>query len=246
MRIMRGMKSIEKKFFYEKWYLDYLKDHINNRKENRDSLLNKDVLFQYLARKKCFINSISKLSLNKNISKIIDIGCGSCSDLISLVSFGFNQKNLYGVDINDSDINFGETNYPNLNLSNQNATILNYEDGFFDLTMESTMFVQLSNRDIAKEIAEEMIRITKKEGYILLIDWRYGKFNNSKFIALNKKRVKEIFKVNRSTHLISIVPGMLIPPVGRFFSRNFSFLYFLVARIFPFLVGQVAYILKKI
>ena len=240
------MKSIKKINFHEKWYLNYLEDHINNRNDNIDNLLNKDVLFQYLARKKCFVNSISKLSLDRNLSKIIDIGCGSCSDLINLVSFGFDQKNLYGVDINNSDINFGEINYPNLNLSNQNATVLNYEDNFFDLTMESTMFVQLSNRNVSKKIAEEMVRITKKKGYILLIDWRYGKLNNSKFVALSKKRVIEIFKVNKSTQLISIVPGMLIPPLGRFFSKNFSCLYFLVAKIFPFLVGQVGYILKKI
>ena len=147
------MKSIKKINFHEKWYLNYLEDHINNRKDNRDNLLNKDVLFQYLARKKCFVNSISKLSLDRNLSKIIDIGCGSCSDLINLVSFGFDQKNLYGVDINNSDINFGEINYPKLNLSNQNATVLNYEDNFFDLTMESTMFVQLSNRNVSKKIA---------------------------------------------------------------------------------------------
>ena len=121
-----------------------------------------------------------------------------------------------------------------------------HKDNFFDLTMESTMFVQLSNRNVSKKIAEEMIRITKKKGYILLIDWRYGKLNNSKFVALSKKRVIEIFKVNKSTQLISIVPGMLIPPLGRFFSKNFSCLYFLVAKIFPFFVGQVGYILKKI
>ena len=41
------MKSIRKKNLYEDWYLEYLKDHINNRKDNRDNLLNKDVLFQY-------------------------------------------------------------------------------------------------------------------------------------------------------------------------------------------------------
>ena len=108
------------------------------------------------------------------------------------------------------------------------------------------MFVQLSKRYISKKIAEGMIRVTKSKGSILLIDWRYGKLNNPRFLALNKKRVKEIFEVNKSTHLISIVPGMLIPPIGRFVSRNFSFLYFTVAKTCPFLVGQVGYILKKV
>ena len=45
---------------------------------------------------------------NNNFLKglnILDIGCGSCSDLINLVNLGFNQENLFGVDINKSNIN---------------------------------------------------------------------------------------------------------------------------------------------
>jgi len=240
------MKNHKKNLFEEKWYLKYLSDHYKNKDLEKDSLFNKEVLFQYLARKKCLINTLSKLSLEKDISRIIDIGCGSCSDLINLVSFGFNQKNLYGVDLSKSDIEFGKKNYPLLNLYNQNATKLDFKNNFFDLTMESTMFVQITNLEISQGIANEMLRITKKKGVILLIDWRYGKIHDKKFLACNKRRVKEIFKVGDKTSLISIVPGMLIPPVGRFISSNFGSLYFILSRLFPFLVGQVGYVLKKI
>tara|TARA_Y100000746_G_C15393351_1_gene403221 strand:+ start:175 stop:897 length:723 start_codon:yes stop_codon:yes gene_type:complete len=239
------MKNHKKNFFNQKWYSNYIHDHYKNKDNLRDSILNKEVLFQHLARKKCLINSLSKLSLDKDISKIIDIGCGSCSDLINLVSFGFKQKNLYGVDINKSDIDFGGRNYPLLNLFNQDATQLNFESDYFDLTMESTMFVQITNLKISRGIANEMMRITKKKGYILLIDWKYGKLNDKKFLACDKRRVLEIFKVGEKTSLISIVPGMLVPPIGRFFSKNCSEFYFLIARLFPFFVGQVGYILIK-
>ena len=91
-----------------------------------------------------------------------------------------------------------------------------------------------------------MLRVTKKNGYIIIFDWRYAKLNNTKFSACNKKRIKNIFKVNQSTKLISIQKGMLIPPIGRFLSSKFNPSYFMVANLFPFLVGQVGYILKKI
>jgi len=74
----------------DSWYGNYIRDHYTNKKFKRDNiLLNKEVLFQYLSKKKCFINSLSRLNLNQKHSRIIDIGCGSSSDLIDLVSFGF-------------------------------------------------------------------------------------------------------------------------------------------------------------
>ena len=54
-----------------------------------------------------------------------------------------------------------------------------------------------------------------------------------------------MFKIGISSTLISVIPGMLVPPLGRFLSKNFDPLYFPTAKVFPFLVGQVAYVLKK-
>ena len=73
-----------------------------------------------------------------------------------------------------------------------------------------------------------------------------AKLNNTKFSACNKNRIQKLFRVNQSTKLISIHEGMLIPPVGRFISSNLNPSYFIVAKLFPFLIGQVGYILKKI
>ena len=106
--------------------------------------------------------------------------------------------------------------------------------------------MQLTCEDLSQRIANEMIRITKKNGYLIIFDWRYGKMNDPKFSACNKSRIKNIFKVNQSTKLISIKKGMLVPPIGRFISSNLNHSYFLVAKVFPFLVGQVGYILKKV
>ena len=228
------------------WYDEYYSYHYKNKDKNRDDLLvNKEVIFQFLAKQQCIIKSLSKISLDKENSKIADIGCGSCTDLINLVTLGFNQKNLYGADINKTGIDFGADNFPLLNLSVQNATNLSFENNFFDLVYESTMFVQLTNQKVSEEIANEMIRITKSNGFLIVFDWRYGKINNKNFLSCDKQRIKKMFNVGLSTKLISIIPGMLIPPLGRFISKNLDHLYFPIAKTLPFLVGQVAYILKK-
>ena len=133
-----------------------------------------------------------------------------------------------------------------MNLSCQDASKFNISNEFFDLTFESTLFVQLTCKDLSQRIANEMLRITKKNGHLIIFDWRYGKLNSKKFSACNKDRIKEIFKVDQITKLISIQKGMLIPPVGRFLSSKLNPSYFMIAKLFPFLVGQVGYILKKI
>jgi hypothetical protein len=111
--------------------------------------------------------------------------------------------------------------------------------------MESTMFIQLTDKILCKSIASEMIRATKTEGFIMLIDWRYSKPWDKKYQGLSLKRLKSLFEVGNSTTLISIKKGALIPVVGRFVSRYCPAIYFILQAAFPFLVGQVSYLLNK-
>ncbi len=225
----------------KKWYKDY---YMRFGKDRNNVLNNKGVFFQSIATKRSFIKSLSQIKLDSS-SNILDIGCGGAWDLIDLIKYGFNQQNLYGVDINDDCISRAKTDFPLLNLSCQDATRLSFQDNFFDLVFESTMFVTLTDTLMSKEIAEEMIRVTKKNGFILLIDWKYGKFWSENYLACNKKRVKSMFNVGKDMEIISVNRGSLIPPVGRFFSTYLGSLYFLVSKLFPFLVGQVTYVLQK-
>lgn len=228
------------------WYNSYFEKHYKNKDMIREDIIaNKEVLFQYLAQKKCLINSLSKINLDRESSKIIDIGCSTCSNLISLVNYGFKQENLYGVDINQKDIEISLNNFPKLNLTNENASKLSFQNNFFHLSMESTMFVQLTNNKVRESIANEMIRIVKPGGYLLLLDWRYDKSGDKRFLSLNKRRLIKLFKIGTKTTFLFTVPGMLVPPVGRFLSSNFYPAYFLTSSLFPFLIGQVGYILKK-
>ena len=147
----------------DNWYKEYYYNHYKYKNKKRDDILvNREVLFQFLARKKCFINSLTEIPIDKNNCKIADIGCGSCTDLMNLVTLGFHQQNLYGIDINKNDIDFGLKNFPLLNLTNQDASNLNFKDNFFDLVYESTMFVQLNNDKVSQRISNEMLRVTKK------------------------------------------------------------------------------------
>ena len=122
---------------------------------------------------------------------------------------------------------------------------MNFEDNTFDLVCESTMFVQIFDDYLSQKISNEILRVTKHRGYIMLSDWRYNKPNNQNYRALSRKRISHIFRIGSKSELCGIYKGALVPPVGRFLSRRMPFAYFTVQFILPFLVGQLTTILRK-
>lgn len=121
-----------------------------------------------------------------------------------------------------------------------------FESGGFDLVFESTMFATLPDDTVRSAIASEMVRVCRPGGYLVLVDWRTPKPGDPNYKALTQRELRKLFTIGNDTALGGIFKGALIPPVGRFLSKYASWLYFPVAKFFPFLVGQVVYVLKKV
>jgi SAM-dependent methyltransferase len=135
--------------------------------------------------------------------------------------------------------------YPNINVVCGDATSMPYEPGMFDLVMESTMFVQLTDEALSRSIAQEMLRVTKPGGYLLLIDWRYGKPRNADYCAFSRARIARLFSIGSATQMVCTKRAALVPTVGRALSRHWPAVYFLVQATLPFLVGAKASLLRK-
>jgi SAM-dependent methyltransferase len=115
----------------------------------------------------------------------------------------------------------------------------------FDLVFESTMFATLADDDLSARIAREMVRVCRPGGYLLLVDWRTPRPKGPDYNALTKRRLVKLFSVGSSTQSLGTYRGALVPPLGRFLSRWLPSTYFAVSAVFPFLCGQVAYLLRK-
>lgn len=209
--------------------------------KNRNNILkNKGVILQTLAFRKSVIEALIEIPINYNY-KVLDVGCGSGSSLKQMMDIGFPPGQLYGIDKTEEDIEKGKKEFPNIHFRCGNAQITEYDSSFFDLVFESTMFIMLDN-NTSQNIACEMMRIVKPKGYIMLIDWQYGK---KQYNALSKKRITEMFEVGLMTEVICSKNGALLPPVGRFLSKHIPALYFPVQEMLPFLIGQKTTILQK-
>jgi ubiquinone/menaquinone biosynthesis C-methylase UbiE len=176
--------------------------------------------------------------------KILDVGCGSGGSLLQFLGLGFSPRCLYGIDICPERIQEGKEKFPNINFVCGDAARMDYETNYFDMAMESTMFIQLTDDDLARRIADEMLRVVKPSGNVVLIDWRYS-YGHPEYKALSRKRIIELFQVGTQTTAYCSKHGALIPPLGRLLSAYLPSSYFMVQRLLPFLSGQMVTVLQK-
>ncbi len=226
---------------------EYYKGYDARKGEGRnDPLSNPQVLFQFLAAEASVVRALRSIQLNPAEAKVLDVGCGRGGSLISLLRMGFTPTNLHGVDIRPEQVASAREWLPMSPIECADASRLEFADNTFDIVHAAAMFLQVPDDALSALIAAEMVRVAKRGGHILVSDWRYSKPGSSEFKAVNKKRIARLFSVGSHTVVHGVFPGQLIPPVGRFFSEHLPSLYFLVRAMFPFLVGRVTTVLRKL
>ncbi|MEO8192567.1 MAG: class I SAM-dependent methyltransferase [Gemmatimonadales bacterium] len=223
-------------------YPEYYAKHGADR---NDLLGNAEVVFQTFAIDIANIAALRRLDLDRSSAKVLDVGCGGGTSLLQFIRLGFDAGNLSGVDTSAERIEQARHLLPAVELRVESADHLAYPDGTFDLVFESTMLGTLSSDVLLKGIAREMIRVTRRGGYVMLADWRYSRRGSGVETAMSKKRIAELFDVGRSTSVVARHRGALVPPVGRRLSRLLPSLYFLVQALVPPAVGQMTTVLRK-
>ena len=222
-------------------------DYYAKKGADRNSLLqNPSVLFQVLAQDAAMIRGLWSVGLDPQAAQVLDVGCGDGASLWLLMRLGFEANHLHGVDLLESRIAGARARHPLIHFDCADATRLPFEDGSFDLVMESTMFIHATDEELARKIAAEMIRVTKPGGTLLISDWRYAKPRNRHYKAVTSERLARLFEAGVLTQFKNRYRGSLLPPVGRFFSRHSPWSYFAVQTLFPFLTGHMVTVLKKI
>lgn len=212
----------------------------------RNSLLNNpEVLFQSLARDAAMVRALRWIKPNPESARVLDVGCGDGDSLWVLLRLGFEPSHLSGVDIQEDKIIQAKATNPLVNFECADATSLIFGDGTFDIAMESMMFLQLTDDDVARQIGTEMLRVTKPGGVLLISDWRYSKPGSKEFKAVSRKRITDLYQVGKQTRVRRTFRGALIPPVGRFLSKHLPSAYFAVHKLMPFLTGQMITVLEK-
>jgi len=213
--------------------------------DRNDLRTNRGVLFQTLGFEASFINACYKIDHDPGTARVLDVGCGSAGTWYQLLRLGYRAANIVGIDLQMERISAATTLHPAAAVVCGDATSLGFRDATFDLVYESTLFVTIADNRVRAEVAAEMVRVCRPGGYLLLVDWRTPRPWDRSYQALTRAEIKNLFRLGGSTSLVGAWRGALVPPVGRFLSSRATPLYFLVAAVFPLLVGQMAFLLRK-
>ena len=226
---------------------EYYREYGARKGVNRNSLLqNPEVLFQILAQEAAMVRALRSIHLDSRSARVLDVGCGEGDSLLLLLRLGFPPANLSGVDLLEDRIHKAKASNSLITFECADATRLQFPDDSFDLVTETMMFLQLTDDATAKRIASEMIRVTKPGGTLLVSDWRYSKPGSHEFKGVSRKRLGNLYDVGRRTEVRAAFRGSLVPPLGRFLSKNFPAAYFMIHALLPWSAGHMVTTLRKI
>lgn len=129
----------------------------------------REFILKSFAAKDEFLLKLKKYSLGADT--ILECGCGSASILEQIWQ---KEKKLYGIDVSNVGINLAKRRLKkkaNIKLSVANAGKLPFKDNSFGLVYATTVVEHLAHPEKA---IREMIRVTKKNGHLILMSPNFG------------------------------------------------------------------------
>ncbi len=145
--------------------------------------------------------------------KILDVGCGSGTHLRRFLDYGALPVNLSGIDLMPPRIEQARRLHPDINWSIGSAHKLPYADATFDLVMSFVVFSSILDESLRQKIANEMWRVRKPGGLILVYDFAYSNPHNAAVIGVSQRKIKQLFY--RPGARFDFRRITLAPPVSR-------------------------------
>ena len=116
--------------------------------------------------------AILNLVERHHYKKLLDVCCGTGNQLKFLHSRGFDDLSI-GMDISGPMLKVAKKGRISGACLQGDATTMPFHDNHFDMTMISFALHE-KQKVCAAEICEEMIRVTKKNGHLILVDFSLG------------------------------------------------------------------------
>jgi len=177
-------------------------------------------------------NFIKKNIPVKNGMRVLEAGSGPAHDSII---FAENGASVTAVDLSENALKNAKNIYSKLNYSintvNANIMKLSFADKYFDLTWNAGVLEHFNDAELEK-VFKEMVRVTKKDGIVLVIVpnkfyfWYQMHLKHAKKRQYEFERAYSIFKLKKlfeSNELKNIktsgvhihpAPSFIVPKVG--------------------------------
>jgi len=144
---------------------------------------------------------------------VLDIGCGSGSQLRRLLDYGAVPEHLTGVDLLPERIERARHLNPAIHWVCGSAHELPFADAHFDLVTTYTMFSSILDEPLRRRIAAEMWRVLKPGGMVIVYDFAYDNPRNPVVRGITRRHIRALFAAPDARFDIRRVT--LAPPLAR-------------------------------
>lgn len=183
-----------------------------DRKGRIYSYSNEANLFMIHQRERRLLDTFRRFKIMSfSDRKILDVGCGGGGLLRELVKYGARPENLCGIDLLEERIEEAKHLSRNIDFRCGDASSLPYNDGFFNIVIQFTLFTSILDITMKKRIASEMLRVLKPDGIIIWYDFHRDNPRNPDVRGVKKKEIFKLFP-DCTIYLKRVT---LAPPIAR-------------------------------
>ena len=144
--------------------------------------------------------------------KILEVGCGTGSQLREFIKWGARPENITGIDLLVDRVAEARYVCPEaVRILYGNAAELAFPDATFDLVVQFTVFTSVLDSLTKQQMASEMLRVVKDDGLILWYDFHVNNPWNPDVRGVKKREISQLFPGCR----IQLQRITLVPPLVR-------------------------------
>jgi SAM-dependent methyltransferase len=179
--------------------IDAIKTRYARRSSNHDplrySLLNESALQAHQEKQRALARWVRECALQPVEEKrVLEVGCGSGSNLLDLLRLGFSPENLVGNELLPARVEQARRMLPSaVEILEGDATQMQLAAGGFDIVMQSTVFSSLLDDAFQTKLAQCMWRWVRPGGGVLWYDFVYDNPSNPDVRGVPIKRLRQLF-----------------------------------------------------
>jgi SAM-dependent methyltransferase len=224
-------------------------DHVRDRYARRSgdvyrySLLNDAAMLAAQERQRAFAGVFNRLGWKDLATiRLLEVGCGTGTNLLEFLRFGFTPANLRGVELlGDSVERARAVLPPSIEVTLGDAsTALIAQPGSQDVVLQSTVFSSLLDDAFQQRLADVMWNYLRPGGGVLWYDFVVGNPRNPDVRGVPVSRIRQLFPNGR----LDVRRVTLAPPLARAVTRAHSSLYALFNTVPWLRTHVVAWIAK--
>jgi SAM-dependent methyltransferase len=170
----------------------------------------------------------------------LDIGCGVGLWLRRLAEWGANPARLHGVELLADRIERARQLSPGIDFRLTNGWPIPFETGSMALVSASTVFSSILDPMVRQALADEMQRVLRPDGMIMVYDFRVSNPRNADTVGIGVREMRRLFpKLIVSSRLMTLAPPLLRP-----LARMSGLLAHAVEVICPFLATHALHVIR--